>query len=307
MVIGCRQRYAERGLAGLDDEPRAGRPRTVDHRAVIAATLRPPPQKYGVTHWSSRLLARHLRIGDATVARAWREYSVQPWRGQFPFLHRSHARGEGHRHRRAVPGAAGERGGAVRRREVADSGAGPHGADPAAAARAGRTPLPRLHPAPHHDPVRGAGDRDRHDHRRRQTAAPPPRVPGVPQAGRPRLPQRGHRPRTASGAGQLRRAQTPQGPPVARGEPTRDRALHPNPRLLDEPRRGLVLHHRAAGHPPRHVRIRPRAQCQDPRLHRRLERPRPPLHLDKDRATTPDQSQPEDQRPHRRTAQSTNG
>jgi transposase len=82
MVIGWRQRYAERGLAGLDDEPRAGRPRTVDHRAVIAATLRPPPKKYGVTHWSSRLLARHLRIGDATVARAWREYSVQPWRGQ---------------------------------------------------------------------------------------------------------------------------------------------------------------------------------------------------------------------------------
>jgi transposase len=81
-VLGWRERYAERGLAGLDDEPRAGRPRTVDHRAVIAATLRPPPKKYGVTHWSSRLLARHLRIGDATVARAWREYGVQPWRAE---------------------------------------------------------------------------------------------------------------------------------------------------------------------------------------------------------------------------------
>src|SRR5918994_473668 len=79
-VIGWRERYAERGLAGLDDQPRAGRPRTVDHRAVIAATLRPPPKRYGVTHWSSRLLARHLRIGDATVARAWREYGIQPWR-----------------------------------------------------------------------------------------------------------------------------------------------------------------------------------------------------------------------------------
>jgi transcriptional regulator of aromatic amino acid metabolism len=34
--------------------------------------------KLGLTHWSSRLLARHLKIGDATVARAWREYGVQP-------------------------------------------------------------------------------------------------------------------------------------------------------------------------------------------------------------------------------------
>ena len=54
----------------------------MDHRAVITATLTPPPKKYGVTRWSSRLLARHLRIGDATVARAWREYRVQPWQAQ---------------------------------------------------------------------------------------------------------------------------------------------------------------------------------------------------------------------------------
>ncbi|GAC86330.1 hypothetical protein GP2_099_00010 [Gordonia paraffinivorans NBRC 108238] len=46
----------------------------------------PPPKKYGVTHWSSRLLAGHLGIGNATVARAWREYGVQPWRsGTFKF------------------------------------------------------------------------------------------------------------------------------------------------------------------------------------------------------------------------------
>ena len=81
-VIGWRDRYAKRGLAGLDDEPRAGRPRTVDHRGIVAATLTPPPKKYGVTHWSSRLLGRHLRIGDATVARAWREFGVQPWRSE---------------------------------------------------------------------------------------------------------------------------------------------------------------------------------------------------------------------------------
>ncbi len=79
-VIGWRTRYADRGVAGLADEPRTGRPRRVDHRQVVAATLTPPPKKYGVTHWSSRLLASHLGIGNATVARAWREYGIQPWR-----------------------------------------------------------------------------------------------------------------------------------------------------------------------------------------------------------------------------------
>jgi len=33
-----------------------------------------------VTHWSSRLLGRHLGVGDATVARVWRKYHLQPWR-----------------------------------------------------------------------------------------------------------------------------------------------------------------------------------------------------------------------------------
>jgi hypothetical protein len=39
-----------------------------------------PPKKLGVTHWSTRLLAKHLGTGDATVAKAWRNYGVQPWR-----------------------------------------------------------------------------------------------------------------------------------------------------------------------------------------------------------------------------------
>jgi len=51
-----------------------------------AATLAPPPKRYGVTHWSSRLLARHLGIGNATVARVWRSYGIQPWRsGTFKY------------------------------------------------------------------------------------------------------------------------------------------------------------------------------------------------------------------------------
>jgi transposase/transposase-like protein len=81
-VIGWRGRYEDGGLQGLQDEARSGRPRQVDHRAIVAATLKPPPKKLGVTHWSSRLLAARLGVGNATVARAWRDYGVQPWRAE---------------------------------------------------------------------------------------------------------------------------------------------------------------------------------------------------------------------------------
>ena len=85
-VIKWRDRFARDGIAGLGDLPRTGRPKTIDDAQIIAATLEPPPAKLAVTHWSSRLLGKHLGIGDATVARAWRAYRVQPWRqGTFKF------------------------------------------------------------------------------------------------------------------------------------------------------------------------------------------------------------------------------
>ena len=85
-VIKWRDRFRAHGLEGLEDEPRSGRPKRIDDRAIIAATLRKPPKRLAVTHWSSRLLAKELGIGDATVARAWRRFHVQPWRrGTFKF------------------------------------------------------------------------------------------------------------------------------------------------------------------------------------------------------------------------------
>jgi transposase-like protein len=81
-VIKWRDRFAVDGVQGLTDLPRSGRPKTIDDAQIIAATLEAPPASLGVTHWSSRLLARHLGIGDATVARAWRAYRVQPWRSE---------------------------------------------------------------------------------------------------------------------------------------------------------------------------------------------------------------------------------
>jgi transposase len=75
-VINWRARYESRGVAGLVDEDRSGRPRTLDRDRLIAVTLAPPPKKYGVTHWSSRLLATHLGIGYGTVARVWRDHGI---------------------------------------------------------------------------------------------------------------------------------------------------------------------------------------------------------------------------------------
>ncbi len=79
-VIKWRDRFAEHGIAGLDDEPRSGRPKTIDDAAILAATLEPPAEYLAVTHWSTRLLAGQLGVGDATVARAWRRYGIKPWR-----------------------------------------------------------------------------------------------------------------------------------------------------------------------------------------------------------------------------------
>jgi transposase len=81
-VISWRARYSTSGVGGLCDEARSGRPRTIDHEAIIAATLTPPPNKLGITHWSCRLLAPRLGVDASTVARAWRDYGVQPWRSQ---------------------------------------------------------------------------------------------------------------------------------------------------------------------------------------------------------------------------------
>ncbi|KZF15999.1 IS630 family transposase [Rhodococcus sp. EPR-134] len=81
-VITWRARYDEAGMNGLVDEPRSGRPRMIDHRQIVSETLMPPPKKLGVTHWRTRLLANRLKISNSTVAEAWREYGVQPWRSE---------------------------------------------------------------------------------------------------------------------------------------------------------------------------------------------------------------------------------
>jgi transposase len=80
-VIAWKKRYVAEGIAGLADRPKPGRPPVVDEVAVVLATLEPPPDQLGVTHWSSRLLAEQLGgISNVWVARIWRKWGLAPWR-----------------------------------------------------------------------------------------------------------------------------------------------------------------------------------------------------------------------------------
>jgi transposase len=76
-----RQRYAERGLEGLIDEPRSGRPPVYSREQrdrVIAKTLAPPPE--GVTHWSAARLAKAVGMSETTVWRIWQSAGLKPHR-----------------------------------------------------------------------------------------------------------------------------------------------------------------------------------------------------------------------------------
>lgn len=93
-LVGCsvntvkhwRSRYLASGLVGLEDAPRSGRPRRIDRGKVIFETLKPPPKSWGVSHWSTRLMAKKLGISNAEVADIWAEWGVQPHRrGTFKF------------------------------------------------------------------------------------------------------------------------------------------------------------------------------------------------------------------------------
>ena len=82
-VIGWRDRYAQGGIAALEDEPRSGRPVQIGEADVVVATLANdgrPPERLGITHWSARFLATELGISFASVARIWRKWKIQPHR-----------------------------------------------------------------------------------------------------------------------------------------------------------------------------------------------------------------------------------
>src|SRR5256712_3206705 len=80
-VSRLRRRFAEHGVTGLHDRPRSGRPPTITARKraqIVALTLKPPAP--GVTHWSTRELARKTGVSHGMVHRLWRAHALQPHR-----------------------------------------------------------------------------------------------------------------------------------------------------------------------------------------------------------------------------------
>lgn len=80
-VTKWRNRFAERRLEGLLDEPRPGRPRTVTDEQVervVITTLESAPKD--ATHWSTRSMAREVGITPDAVMRIWHAFGLQPHR-----------------------------------------------------------------------------------------------------------------------------------------------------------------------------------------------------------------------------------
>ena len=76
-----RNRFLERRLDGLLDEPRPGAPRKLDDARIehlIVSTLNERPRES--THWSTRLMANKLDVSQSTVSRVWRAFGLQPHR-----------------------------------------------------------------------------------------------------------------------------------------------------------------------------------------------------------------------------------
>jgi transposase len=81
-VTKWRNRFAERRLEGLLDEPRPGRPRTISDaqvEAVIIKTLESRPVD-GSTHWSTRSMARATGVSADAVMRIWHAFGLAPHR-----------------------------------------------------------------------------------------------------------------------------------------------------------------------------------------------------------------------------------
>ena len=82
-ISRIRARFAAEGLAGLADRERSGRPPLISARKraqVVALTLKSPPA--GLTHWSSRELARKVELSHSSVHRIWQAHALQPHRSQ---------------------------------------------------------------------------------------------------------------------------------------------------------------------------------------------------------------------------------
>jgi len=78
-----RQRFLDKRLEGLTDEPRPGPPRTITDaqvEEVVTKTLESKPAN--ATHWSTRGMARHTGLSQTAISRIWRAFGLKPHRAE---------------------------------------------------------------------------------------------------------------------------------------------------------------------------------------------------------------------------------
>ena len=80
-----RRRFVTDRIDGLMDEPRPGRPRTIEDdqvAVVIKRTLYSTPAD--ATHWSIRSMAKEMDLSHTTIRRIWTAFGLQPhWSESF--------------------------------------------------------------------------------------------------------------------------------------------------------------------------------------------------------------------------------
>ena len=74
-------RFLSKGLEGLHDEVRPGRPRSIPDEKVaeiVQKTVNSKPE--GATHWDSRTMAKNAGISYRSVCRIWNTFGLKPHR-----------------------------------------------------------------------------------------------------------------------------------------------------------------------------------------------------------------------------------
>jgi transposase len=289
-VTKWRNRFAERRLQGLLDEPRPGRPRTITDdqvEAVITRTLEGPPKD--ATHWSTRSMAREAGVTQNAVLRIWHAFGLQPHRQERfklskdpQFIEKVHDICGLYLNppERAVVLAVDEK----------------------SQIQALDRTQPTLPMLP------GTPERATHDYERNGTTSLYAAL--NIQSGEV-LGSLHHKHRAVEFLQFLKRidatvpehlgvhlvldnrlqSQDPEDPTLARCAPPLRAALHPDLQQLDQPRRALVRrtdHQTAASRPAPNG---PPTQRRDPRLDRHLEPRPPPLRVDQNRRSNPRQHQ----------------
>jgi transposase len=128
------RRFEAAGAAGLLDRARGAAREQVPARIrarILAATKSGPPAQTGLSHWSSREMARFITrtqsvyVSHHYVAKLWRETRIKPHQsGHVQGQQGPRVRREGRRRGRSLPRPARRRGGALDRGENPDPSPG---------------------------------------------------------------------------------------------------------------------------------------------------------------------------------------